>query len=86
MLSHSEIVDRSEVSMFDAAEHKRMSVLFHALRYGIKYLVTKERNNEKAYDHCYDKLLSKSYHSLKMLIFRKRKIRQRASRLRKIHY
>ena len=75
MLSHSEIIDRSEVSLFDAAEHKRMSVLFHALRYGIKYRLISLKNNTKAYDHYYNKLLGKSYLSLKMQIVRKRKIR-----------
>ena len=65
MLSHSEIIDRSEVSLYDAAEHKRMSVLFHALRYAIKYRFLKEKNTEKAYDHLAEKLTWKGFCVLK---------------------
>lgn len=72
-------------SIYDLAELKRMAVLFSALRYGIKERARSLIANETSYKHQYLTYLSKGFISLKMLIKRKRKCRQRALRLRKIH-
>ena len=40
-----------DLSMFDIAEHKRMSVLFSALRYGIKARSRAITNSEISYKH-----------------------------------
>ena len=72
-------------SNFDVAEHKRMAVLFTAFRYGIRASTTAIENSEKSYKHRYLTYISKGFIGLTMLIKRKRKCRQRAMRLRKIH-
>ena len=53
-LSNSQVQEPGiDYSIFDLAEHKRMSVLFTALRYGIKARKEADANNEKAYKYQY---------------------------------
>lgn len=75
MLSDSEIREKTEmVSLLDMAEHKRLSVLFSALRYGIKARSRALECNQIAYDYLYDSLLQKCFIGLKSLLLRKRRI------------
>ena len=62
-----------------------MSTLFNALKYGIKARNRADFVNEKAFSLLYDSLLSKSFVALKMMLSKKKKCRQKAIRLRKIH-
>ena len=76
---------RGEVCLLDMAEHKRLSVLFYALRYGIKERCQSLISSEKAYKQLYFSRLSKGYVAMKSILCRKRQANQGARRLRKIH-
>ena len=86
-LSNSQVNEQGHIdySIYDLAEHKRMTVLFTALRYGIKARHRADANSELSYKHMYQTYISKGLIALRMLMVRKKKVRQRAVRLRKIH-
>ena len=65
----------TDICIYDIAEHKRMTVLFSALRYGVKARTRAITNSEISYKHQYETYLSKGLVALKMLIVRKKKCR-----------
>ena len=74
-----------DFAIYDIAEHKRMTVLFNAFRYGIKERSRSILNKQKCYDYLYRKLLYKALIALRYRIVRKEKCQEGATRLRIIH-
>lgn len=54
-LSNSQVNEPGHIdySIYDLAEHKRMTVLFTALRYGIKARKRADESSELSYKHMY---------------------------------